>query len=649
MSVENTVKHNKSRQNPDGSWEVCAIIDVDESSNIPKMIFTHAYENPGRIIAERRMGIGDWQEVTAGNFVSFAKDIARGLYAMGIRRGMSVAVLAATSYEWAALDIGILTIGALTVPIYESDSAEQIQHIINDADVQLVITQTAQQADLVKSVKGDKDIEILSIDRGGIQTLTQKGQDVSLSLIDEQSAITKMDDVATIIYTSGTTGVPKGVELTHGNFMRTARQAHDILPELIKDPKARSLLFLPVAHVLARFVMLALLTGNGRLGFSPDTRNLLQDIESFKPTMLLAVPRVLEKVYNSAQAKTGKGIKKTLFAWAAAQARKMSQATAYPKTPSPSKDGTIPEAETLLTSEGASPALIGSHKLADALVLRKIRGVLGPNLHTVICGGAPLSADLANFYRGLGITLLQGYGLSETTGPITVQRAWDNPPDSVGFLWPGNQMKIASDGELLLKGISVSNAYHNLPDETATAYADGWFHSGDLATIDEDGRLRITGRKKELIVTAGGKNVSPEILEKQLGTHPLIGHVLVFGDEKPYIGALLTLDSEMLPGWLENHGISAVSTFVAASMPEVKAAIERAIVRANRQVSRAESIRRYRIVHTEFTVENDYLTPSLKLKRHKVLRDYATEIEEVYTLSDADMSKEGGSLSSSQA
>ncbi|MSS83982.1 long-chain fatty acid--CoA ligase [Actinomycetaceae bacterium WB03_NA08] len=638
-------------QSPDGAWDNPALIEVDDNDSIPALVFKRATERPKQIIAEKRAGVGHWQEVTAGEFVSHVKELARGMYGLGVRKGDSVAILAATSYEWAALDVAILSLGARTVPIYESDSAVQIAHILRDAHVTLVVTQTAQQADLVASVRTDSVKDILSIDRAGIRVLIHEGHAVEPAIIEQSVEELTMDDVATIIYTSGTTGVPKGVKLSHGNFMRAGMQAHDILPELIKDPNSRTLLFLPVAHVLARFVMHCILIGQGRLGFCPDTRTLIHDIETFKPTMMLAVPRVLEKVYNTAAAKTGTGLKGALFSWSAKTARKMSQATAFPLAPKEKDETTaseIPDASTIRTSDGPTFALKLAHGVADTLVLRKIRNILGPNLHTIICGGAPLNPDLANFYRGLGITLLQGYGLSETTGPITVHRPDDNPPDSVGYLWPGNSMKIAEDGELLLKGISVSSGYHNLPEATAESFKDGWFHTGDLGAIDEDGRLSITGRKKELIVTAGGKNVSPEILEHHLGTHPLIGHVLVFGDARPYIGALITLDAEMLPQWLKNHGLDVVSTHEAASLEEVKAAIARAIVRANGRVSRAESIRRYRIIHTEFTVENGYLTPSLKLKRHKVLEDYAQEITEVYDFSSDQISRVGGSIDASQ-
>ena len=463
------------------------------------------------------------------------------------------------------------------MPIYETDSASQIAHILTDADVRIVITATTQQAELVESVRTEGVRHILSLDRGAERVLTGAAQGVSVEQVRERTDAVKLSDEATVIYTSGTTGMPKGVVLTHGNFISPMLQAYDFLPLLINDPKSRSLLFLPVAHVLARFVMYCLLAGQGVTAFSPDTRNLVNDIATFKPTMLLVVPRVMEKVYNAAAAKAGGGMKGRMFAWAAKQARALSKATAYVDSPlpesavaGPGPDTTpVPDASAM-PSPGPSTALKLRGRVADALVLSKVRAILGPNLHTIISGGAPLALDLANFYRGLGITLLQGYGLSETTGPISVETPQDFPPDSVGFPWPGNRMKIAPDGELLVQGISVSKGYHNLPEATAEAYVDGWFKTGDLASIDDRGHLRITGRKKELIVTAGGKNVSPEVLEESLSTHPLIANIIVVGDNRPYIGALIALDTEMLPEWLATHGLPVVDAAQAANLPEVR-------------------------------------------------------------------------------
>ena len=637
----------------DGTWTNPAVIPVSPDMSIPQLLFDREARGPHQVMVERLIR-GEWYEVTAEEFMNHVLKLARGLYGLGARPGDRVAILAATSYEWAAFDMAILSLGAITIPIYESDSAAQISHILQDAGVSLVVTHSVQQAELVESVADEQVKEIFALERGDERKIVRAGHDVSEQTVRDIASALNLETVATIVYTSGTTGLPKGVVLTHGNFVRGLMQAYDILPDLISNPKNRTLLFLPVAHVLARFVMVAILVGEGRLGMSPDIRHLVHDIQTFKPTFLLAVPRVLEKVYGTASQTAGKGIKKTLFGWSAKQSRKMSQATAFPihKTPKnrSKKDegeaGLIQEVADAPThySEGPGIPLKMTHRVANALVLRKIRAILGPNLTTIICGGAPLSPELADFYRGLGITLLQGYGLTETTGPVTVQLPADFPPDSVGYLWPGNFLKIADDGELLLSGVSVTRGYHNLPEETAEAFTDGWFHSGDLGEVDENGRLRITGRKKELIVTAGGKNVSPDVLQQSLSTHPLISQCVIVGDGRPYIGAVLTLDTEMLPIWLRNKGLKVVQPAEAALLPEVRDSLERALRKANHGVSRAESIRRYRILDTEFSIENGYLTPSQKLKRTRVLRDYGEFISGIYDLSESELAPTGGSL-----
>ena len=626
------------RRLADGSWESVARREASEDMNIPKMLHRRARKHPGQVAVERRSPVGDWRPVTIDEFLAEADTMARGLVGLGLEAGEHLAILAPTSYEWALLDIAALSCGAITVPIYETDSASQIAHILADADVKIVITATSQQADLVESVRTDGVRMVLALDRGAERLLSQTALDVPLDRVRSRTDGVGLRDEATVIYTSGTTGMPKGVVLTHANFIETMLQAYDILPVLINDPRSRSLLFLPVAHVLARFVMYCLLSGQGVTAFSPDTRNLVDDIATFKPTMLLVVPRVLEKVYNAASAKAGGGFKGRLFSWAANQARALSRSTSYADTPLPESEvaGPLPDTTTVpdasgTPSPGPSLGLRLRGRLADALVLKKVRAVLGPNLHTIICGGAPLAVDLANFYRGLGVTLLQGYGLSETTGPITVELPHDFPPDSVGFPWPGNRLKLAPDGELLAQGISVTKGYHNLPGATAEAFVDGWFRTGDLASIDDRGHVRITGRKKELIVTAGGKNVSPEVLEESLSTHPLIANIVVVGEGRPYIGALIALDTEMLPDWLRRHGLPVVDAAQAGELPEVRESLERAIARANTRVSRAESIRRYRIVNAAFTVENGYMTPSLKLKRRRVLADYAHEVDALYS------------------
>lgn len=620
------------------TWENTPTRQADPTWNLPKMIHLRAQEHPGQIAIERRDAVGVWRPMTINDFARRIDDFGRGLIGLGVEAGSRIAILAPTSYEWALIDLACLSCGAVTVPIYETDSAAQITHILADSDISLVFTATSQQADLVRSV-ADESVRIMALDQGAEREIAEASLGVEQNLLEERRDGVELHDLATIIYSSGTTGMPKGIELTHGNFIESFIQAYDFLPELINSPKSRSLLFLPVAHSLARFVMYALLAGQGRLAFAPDTRNLLSDIATFKPTMLLVVPRVLEKVYNAATAKAGQGFKGSVFSWATKQARAFSRSTAY--APAPEIEVTpgvgVPTADTsqitdpnAAGSPGPSFGLSTRIKIADMLALKKVKAALGPNLHTIICGGAPLAADLAHFYRGLGLTLLQGYGLTETTGPIAVEWPSDFPPDSVGFPWPGNSIRIAEDGEILLKGVCVSKGYHNLPEETAQAFQDGWFRSGDLGAIDSTGHLRITGRKKDLIVTAGGKNVSPEILEDSLQTHPLISSVVVVGDNRPYIGALIALDTEMLPVWLKSKGLDTVDPAAAAELPLVRESLDRAIARANKRVSRAESIRRYRIVNAAFTVENGYLTPSLKLKRRAVLRDYASEVDALY-------------------
>ncbi|WP_277063108.1 AMP-dependent synthetase/ligase [Schaalia cardiffensis] len=620
------------------TWENTPTRQADPTWNLPKMIHLRAQEHPGQVAIERRDAVGVWRPMTINDFARRIDDFGRGLIGLGVEAGSRIAILAPTSYEWALIDLACLSCGAVTVPIYETDSAAQITHILADSDISLVFTATSQQADLVRSV-ADESVRIMALDQGAEREIAEASLGVEQNLLEERRDGVELHDLATIIYSSGTTGMPKGIELTHGNFIESFIQAYDFLPELINFPKSRSLLFLPVAHSLARFVMYALLAGQGRLAFAPDTRNLLSDIATFKPTMLLVVPRVLEKVYNAATAKAGQGFKGSVFSWATKQARAFSRSTAY--APAPEIEVTpgvgVPTADTsqitdpnAAGSPGPSFGLSTRIKIADMLALKKVKAALGPNLHTIICGGAPLAADLAHFYRGLGLTLLQGYGLTETTGPIAVEWPSDFPPDSVGFPWPGNSIRIAEDGEILLKGVCVSKGYHNLPEETAQAFQDGWFRSGDLGAIDSTGHLRITGRKKDLIVTAGGKNVSPEILEDSLQTHPLISSVVVVGDNRPYIGALIALDTEMLPVWLKSKGLDTVDPAAAAELPLVRESLDRAIARANKRVSRAESIRRYRIVNAAFTVENGYLTPSLKLKRRAVLRDYASEVDALY-------------------
>lgn len=598
------------KKHRDGSYSTKARYKLRSSDSLPSLLRRRARKYPQSVAVEKTNEVGAFKPVTAAQLLEQVNDVARGLIGSGIVPGEKVSILSSTSYEWMLLDFAILSIGAVTVPIYESDSAEQIQHILNDAEVVHVFTETSQQAELVKSVHAPSVRQIDALEAGAMRQLAAAGRLVSVADVDKLHAQVKLTDVATIIYTSGTTGIPKGVTLTHQNFVGTIEGLRQVLPQIVDNAETRLLLFLPLAHVLARFVMHGILAGRGCLGFSPNVKRLINDLQDFEPTILLAVPRVLEKVYNAAQQKAGSGLKASIFSWSAKQSRAMSKAQ-----------------ESLF---GAGPFLRMRHRVADKLVLSKVRSVLGPKIQYIVVGGAALVPDLGNFFRGAGITVLQGYGLSETTGPIAVQLSVDSPMGCVGPVLPGNSVKISSDGEILLKGVSVMQGYYNLPEDTAQAIVNGWFHTGDLGSVDRKGNIRITGRKKELIVTAGGKNVSPEILEETLVTHPLISHVVAVGEARNYIGALITLDADMLPGWLKAHNLPMVDVSKAMDVPEVRESLIAAMKRTNQRVSRAESIRRFRFVDTAFTVENGYLTPSLKLRRRQVLTDFAHEVDALY-------------------
>ena len=595
----------------DGSYTIKPAYKVGEHDIIPDMLANRAIKFPNQVVVEQRSSVGATRSLTAGELQRQVEYTACGLIGLGVKSGHAVAILAPTSYEWLLLDLALLSIGAITVPIYESDSASQIEHILTDAHVTRVFTATTQQAELVRSVRPSFTLAVDSFDQGAIRKIARAATDVTIKDVEKRRAAVSSSDIATIIYTSGTTGNPKGVALTHANFIATSEGARQVLGDVIDSPETRLLLFLPVAHVLARLVMHVILSGRGVLGFSPNIKNLLPDIKAFKPSVLLVVPRVLEKVYNAASSKAGGGIKGRMFAWSAKQARAYSLASEKTFGPGPFKKI--------------------RHGIADALVLKKIRSILGPNLRYIVSGGAPLATDLAHFYAGMGITLIQGYGLSETTGPIAVQHIGKNPVGGVGLPLPGNFIKIAKDGEILVRGQSVMPGYYHLPEQTAEVMPDGkWFHTGDLGSIDRKGQLTITGRKKELIVTAGGKNVAPAALENTMRSHPLISQVLVVGDQRPFVAALITLDAEMLPDWLAAHSLPPMSVAEAATNVEVLASLEKAVASANEHVSRAESIRKIKVLTTDFTEANGLLTPSLKVKRLEATRRLAPIIDEVY-------------------
>ena len=540
--------------------------------------------------------------------------MAAGLIGMGLEAGTAVGIMAHTSYDWFLLDMAIARAGLISVPIYETSSAEQVEWIVTDSDVRVVITESGTLAELVRgAVAGiEQPVRVLALDSDAITTIVQAGSGVSPSQVDQRSNALTVDDVYSIIYTSGTTGRPKGVELTHRNAVGIPYHGVRYLPGVLWGTNVRLLLFLPLAHVYARCLQLLSLAGEGVLGHTPDAKTLLPDLQSFAPSYILAVPRVLEKIYNAADAKAGSGAKLKLFRWAAKVAIAYSRA--------------------LDTPQGPSRSLRRAHAMADRLVFRKIRGLMGPNARFIISGGGPLGQRLGHFYRGLGLAILEGYGLTETIGPVSVNTDWLNKIGTVGPPVCGNEIRIGEDEEIQVRGIGVFSTYHNNPSATAEAFtADGWFRTGDIGALDEDGYLRITGRKKELIVTAGGKNVAPTQLEDRLRGHPLISQVLVIGDGEPFISALITLDKEMLPQWLRNHGLAAMDVVEASSHPQVLAALDRAVARTNRAVSRAESIRTFRVLATDFTEANGLLTPSLKVKRGPVMEAHADVIADIYS------------------
>ncbi len=590
------------------------VVEADPTANVTGLLTKRVADSGDRTMIERSTPDGSWEPVTAREFQERVTAVAKGLVARGIEPGQSVGIMSRTRYEWTLLDFAIWAAGAVPVPLYETSSAEQVHWIISDADVRLLVVETDVHAAVVAEVRDRLPnlADVLVLDSGAIDRLTADGTEVPDGELERRTAAVGAADVATIIYTSGTTGRPKGVELTHGNFVELALNAIAELGEQVCPPGSRTLLFMPLAHVFARFIEVLVVPAGAILGHTPDPRNLVPDLGTFRPTFILSVPRVFEKVYNSAEQKAAEGGKRGIFQRAAKTAIVYSRALDTPK--------------------GPSLWLRLQHKVADVLVLHKLRALLGGQAEWAISGGAPLGERLGHFYRGLGLTVLEGYGLTETTAPTNVNVPARSKIGTVGPPLPGTTIRIGEDGEVLVKGIQVFRGYHGNPTATAEAIdADGWFHTGDLGSLDEDGYLRITGRKKEIIVTAGGKNVAPAVLEDRLRGHPVVSQVVVVGDAKPFIGALVTLDAEALPGWLATRGLPEMDVETAATHPQVRAHLDRAVERANRAVSRAESIRKYAVLTTDFTVDNDYLTPSLKVKRARVIKDFADEIESLYT------------------
>ena len=568
------------------------------------------------VIAAKKIGPGRWQNVTTGEFHERVVSAAKGLIALGITKGDAVTIFSSTRLEWGILDFALAAVGAVSVPIYDTDSAPQAQRIMNDSAVKLAFADNRERYDRLDSVKDHCPTlkQILMIDGNALGALEGLGVAVSDEELDEHVATVRTNDLATIVYTSGSTGNPKGAELTHKNFVSITIAASQALHEVVLDDHPRLLLFLPLAHCFARFIQYAsIASDDGVVGYLPDTKSLLPDLRSFEPTYLLGVPRVFEKVYNAASHKAGTGWKGRLFLKAAEAARVWSRKEQ--------------------AGEQHTFAEIAERAKYETLVYRTVRGALGPKIKYVACGGAPLSLDLAHFYNGIGLPMIQGYGMTETAAPFAATRVTDNAIGTVGQPAPGSSIRISDEGELQVKGPNVFRGYHNLPEKTAEAFtADGWLRTGDLAEIDDEGRIIITGRIKDIIITAGGKNVSPIPLEEEIAKCPIVEHCVVVGDQRPFIGALVTLAPESLAIWLPAHGLSTETPVDRlATNAAVREEIQQYVYKENATVSRAESVRKFAVLDTQFTQENKCLTPSLKVVRPAVNRVFADAIDsEIY-------------------
>ena len=595
-------------------FSVPASFKVGEHDNIVSSVFSHEREDPDHVIFQRLAG-GAWTDVTCAQAASQVRSAALGLIAEGVKPGDRVAILSATRYEWPILDFAILSIGAVTVPIYETSSAEQVRFTLADSGAVLAFAETDTHADMVEQLAGDlpalrKVFRIAGTGPAALDALAESGKSVDSNEVAARLAGIRATDPATLIYTSGTTGRPKGCQLTHSNLVYETRGAKACFPTLLGKGE-RMLVFLPLAHVLARALTVAAFANKATLGFTSDIKNLVPMLAVFKPTVVTSVPRVFEKVYNTAEQNARNDGKGRIFEMAAETAIEWSKA-----------------------QETGGPGLLlrAQHALFDRLVYGKLRAALGGNCRASISGGAPLGARLGHFYRGVGLTIYEGYGLTETSAAITVNRVGDLKVGTVGKLLPGNSMHINDDDELLVKGGVVFGGYWNNEEETkAVVDNEGWFHTGDLGVIDDDGFLKIIGRKKEIIVTAGGKNVAPAILEDRLRAHPLISQAMAVGDAKPFVAALITIDPEAFEGWKPRNGKDAgASVGDLANDPDLVAEIDMAIKEANQAVSHAEWIRKFRILPVDFTEDTGELTPTLKVKRKVVAQKFAADIEALY-------------------
>lgn len=589
---------------------VPALVAPDPARNLTDLVVAAGRERPGSVQFSRRTGEG-WQDVTAAAFLAEVTALAKGFVAAGIAPGDRVAIMSRTRYEWTLADFAGWFAGAVTVPVYETSSPEQVSWILSDSGAVAVLTETAAHAATVAHVRDTLPAlrEVWCLDDGAVDALTAAGAAVPDAEVDRRRRLATGASTATVIYTSGTTGRPKGCELTHGNFGDLAANAVALLRGVVSAEGAATLLFLPLAHVFARFVQVLAVAAGARLGHTADVKHLVDDLGAFRPTFVLAVPRWFEKIYNSAQARAEAAGRGRVFDAAARTAVAWSEAL---------DAGRIPVSLRL------------RHALFDRLVYGRLRATLGGRLRYAVSGGAPLGPRLGHFFRGAGVTVLEGWGLTETTAPATVNTPERLRVGTVGRPLPGVAVRVADDGELLVAGVNVLRGYRGDPAATAQALHDGWFRTGDLGEIDDDGFVRITGRSKELIVTAGGKNVAPTLLEDRLRAHALVSQCIVVGDRRPFVAALVTLDAEMLPAWLATSGKPPMDLAAAARDPDVRAEVQRAVDHANDAVSRAESIRAFAVLATDFTEAGGQLTPKHSLRRQVVLEQFAAEVDALY-------------------
>ena len=585
---------------------------IDSDINLFDLLDNRAKRDPEGAMIEYKGDDGTWHPYSAQVFRDMVIDLAKGLVGLGVNKGDSVAIVSRTRWEWTALDMAIMSIGALTVPVYETNSASQVSWIFNDSKVTLAIAEDDGQRDKIESVRDEVPTlrNVFVIEAGGLNAIKTYGESVTDAEFWEYKEASHGDDRATIVYTSGSTGTPKGVELTHRNFAFLVLSALQYMPRAGAWPNRRLLLFLPLSHVFARFLEFFSFGGTISLALSSNMKTMVKDFETFGPTLLLAVPRVYEKVYNAASQRAGTGFAGKMFMRAAENAREWSKAE----------------------QKGEQLPITGriAHAFYEQVVYKKIRTIFGPNADFAITGGAPMDSELSHFFNGIGMPVLEGYGMTETCGPVCVSLPEDNRIGTIGMPMCGITAGIAEDGELVVKGPLVCKGYHNNPGVTAQQITDGWLHTGDLGDISEDGFISITGRKKDFIITAGGKNVSPGLLEASVMTSPVVNQCLVIGDKKPFVAALVTLDLADANKWLESQGAKPEPDLASlAKNAIVHAEVERAVNAANEGVSRAESIRKFEILPDEFTEANGMLTPSLKTRRAQIVEHYRELIDDV--------------------